>query len=398
MNRVARIFGFVSLWIVILTITLLLTMEGRSRRANMLVERVDVIVLDSVERGSLINEEMILTILKRNKINPVGEQINKAPLTLIESVIGANGFVENVKAYTSYQGDLKIEVEQRGALARILLNGYNCYITRDGYIFDAPKSTALNASVITGDYSPLFESGFVGNIKDKLAEKLVQLDGEIERVEREKYPVLLREIEYDEDRRELRKRFINRSFMESKDDFARRVEELREDNRKRRIELAYRKKMIDKDLNALEQRQERYRDQQKKLVKKCDDLHNLITFVNIVEESSFWSSEIVQIIAESDKNGSMRVSFAVRSGSFIVSLGELPPRNHLSLNHFNERLDEARREIEGKASHSEDEVRKEIEAKLKRLKEFYKEALPRVGWERYKQINVEFSNQVVCKR
>jgi cell division protein FtsQ len=34
--------------------------------------------------------------------------------------------------------------------------------------------------------------------------------------------------------------------------------------------------------------------------------------------------------------------------------------------------------------------------KLKNIKTFYKEALPRVGWEKYKSINVKFENQVVC--
>lgn len=34
--------------------------------------------------------------------------------------------------------------------------------------------------------------------------------------------------------------------------------------------------------------------------------------------------------------------------------------------------------------------------KLKRLKTFYKEAIPRKGWNNYGKINVKFSNQVVC--
>ncbi len=34
--------------------------------------------------------------------------------------------------------------------------------------------------------------------------------------------------------------------------------------------------------------------------------------------------------------------------------------------------------------------------KLKNIKTFYKEALPRIGWEKYKSINVKFENQVVC--
>ena len=35
---------------------------------------------------------------------------------------------------------------------------------------------------------------------------------------------------------------------------------------------------------------------------------------------------------------------------------------------------------------------------LKRLRQFYAKALNVIGWNKYKRINVEFSNQIVCKR
>lgn len=37
-------------------------------------------------------------------------------------------------------------------------------------------------------------------------------------------------------------------------------------------------------------------------------------------------------------------------------------------------------------------------SKLKRLKIFYKQGLPYEGWEKYKQIDVRFDNQIVCKK
>lgn len=36
--------------------------------------------------------------------------------------------------------------------------------------------------------------------------------------------------------------------------------------------------------------------------------------------------------------------------------------------------------------------------KLRRLKIFYKEAMPHEGWRKYKTVSVEFENQVVCKK
>ena len=40
----------------------------------------------------------------------------------------------------------------------------------------------------------------------------------------------------------------------------------------------------------------------------------------------------------------------------------------------------------------------DVEDKIFRLKTFYAEAMPRLGWKKYKTINLKFRNQVVCKK
>jgi cell division protein FtsQ len=39
-----------------------------------------------------------------------------------------------------------------------------------------------------------------------------------------------------------------------------------------------------------------------------------------------------------------------------------------------------------------------LENKFDRLKTFYKKAMPYVGWQQYRSINLKFNGQVVCKR
>ncbi len=39
-----------------------------------------------------------------------------------------------------------------------------------------------------------------------------------------------------------------------------------------------------------------------------------------------------------------------------------------------------------------------IKPKLKRLKIFYKEAIPHEGWQKYKMVDIRFENQIVCKK
>ncbi|WP_240773197.1 hypothetical protein [Pontibacter sp. SGAir0037] len=39
----------------------------------------------------------------------------------------------------------------------------------------------------------------------------------------------------------------------------------------------------------------------------------------------------------------------------------------------------------------------EVETKFKKLLVFYKEVLPVMGWDRYKRVNVEFEDQIICE-
>jgi len=39
-----------------------------------------------------------------------------------------------------------------------------------------------------------------------------------------------------------------------------------------------------------------------------------------------------------------------------------------------------------------------IERKLDRLEKFYRYGLSKAGWNKYSYINLEFDNQIICKR
>ena len=39
-----------------------------------------------------------------------------------------------------------------------------------------------------------------------------------------------------------------------------------------------------------------------------------------------------------------------------------------------------------------------LEKKLDKLKEFYKEGLNKVGWNKYRKLNIEFDKQVICTK
>ena len=86
----------------------------------------------------------------------------------------------------------------------------------------------------------------------------------------------------------------------------------------------------------------------------------LAPMANIIIQDKFWQSQIEQINVLND--GSMEI--VPRVGEHIVCLGA--PSN--------------------------------IEKKLERLRKFYQYGLNQAGWNKYAYINIEFDNQIICKK
>lgn len=86
----------------------------------------------------------------------------------------------------------------------------------------------------------------------------------------------------------------------------------------------------------------------------------VISFVNFINEDKFWSGQIEQIWV----NQSGELEIVPRVGNHIIKFG--PPDN--------------------------------FEEKLLYLETFYLKTLPEMGWNSYKEINLRYEGQIVCKR
>ena len=90
----------------------------------------------------------------------------------------------------------------------------------------------------------------------------------------------------------------------------------------------------------------------------------LLTFVETVEEDDFWRSEVVQIVAHTTPSGALEVDLVPRSGRHTIRFGRL----------------------------------ERVEEKFSKLMRFYRNGLPKIGWDEYRTVDVRFDGQVVCKR
>ena len=97
-------------------------------------------------------------------------------------------------------------------------------------------------------------------------------------------------------------------------------------------------------------------------------------FVNTLMGNDFWRNQTEQVNVLHDKS----IELVPRVGSHIVHLGPLPESSDPSM----------------RKKMIEDFTTK----KMTRLEKFYKYGLSQVGWNKYNYINLEFDNQIICKK
>jgi cell division protein FtsQ len=94
-------------------------------------------------------------------------------------------------------------------------------------------------------------------------------------------------------------------------------------------------------------------------VNDTEDGKNLIALLNVIRENDFWAAQIAQL----DIDSKARITLFPQVGDEKIEFGK--PEN--------------------------------IEVKLKKLMIFYKEILPRMGWNKYGRVNLEYEGQIVAE-
>lgn len=89
-------------------------------------------------------------------------------------------------------------------------------------------------------------------------------------------------------------------------------------------------------------------------------LKDIFPFMQYINSDSFWSAQIDQIYVDSNDE----IDLIPRVGNHVVHLGTF----------------------------------ENFRGKLRNLQAFYNDVLPQVGWNKYSNINLEFKDQVVCRK
>lgn len=352
------------LWALVVGYVVYSAARVRTHRRELVVQRLEIEIADSSSRGQLVTAAEVRQWLARSGVKTVGTAAREVDVQAIEALILGNGFVADATVSIDYGGTLRIALRQRRPVVRLLFDGYNAYATDDGYLFAAPPSSALYVPVMTGSYAPPAPPAHTGSAADYIAARIAESERRIAEIEREKYPLYRAERENDENIKALRRMRIKKRLLERRENFERRVKELREKKAQLRRQYRYTARVLQERIDKISARQAAEREKQKKLRKSYEDFLKLLNFVVLVEEDDFWRSEIVQIVVAKGPGGAPEIELVPRTGSHTVIFG------------------------------SPDDA----EGKFAKLLKFYRRGLRNIGWETYRTIDVRYKEQVVCTK
>ena len=374
MQRVWNIVGVVLLWCAVVVFVVFFHKRSAQHDATTLVQGVDVAILDSLPDETLVSREAVERWIAQSGIPTVGVAIGEVDLVGIESVIRSNGFVSRANAYTTHDGVLHVVVSQRKPLLRLLVDGYDCYVTQEGFAFPAPGKLSVYVPVITGTYRPPLERGYVGLVEDYISRLINESNERIATLQQEKKPLFEQEKVIRDSVRAVRRMKVDKlgwirykGWLESDEEFDKRVAAKKKEKSALYKRYAFWRRQNDKAIEAVTNRQNLELQKQKKLMKRYEDFSKLINFVKYIEEDSFWGAEIVQIEASTMSSGDLELKLIPRTGSHTVLFGEVGSQE-------------------------------QNEEKLDRLFAFYQNGLKNLGWDRFRTISVKYKGQVVCSK
>lgn len=362
MNKLRNILLYALLWAFIAGFVIFFAAKSSEHYASSPLQRIEVSVSD--DGNGCITSRDVIAWITADSVVSVGDALDSVDICRVEQSVREAECVESVEAYLSWGGTLFVDVAPRLPLLRLQCQGFNHYVTREGYVYTLPVGKSIYVPVVSGSYVPPFDVRYRGEVKSIVDSVIAVCDSEIARYEEEKRPFQQQIDSLDKVRRSIAKQRIVQYDDEPDAEYEKRLEYKQAEKRQKVRAVRYEQRLLGEQIAKLSAKQQAKQNEQKKLLKRYEDFVKLITFVEYIEDTPFWRSEIVQIEAYSTSSSQLALRLVPRSGSFIIEFGT--PDN--------------------------------IETKLANLKRFYDEGLTNVGWNEFKRVSVEYSAKVVCSR
>lgn len=362
LKKIAIYAGYAVLWAALVAMVVWAESLSRKHDTEQTVGSVEIAVSGGGDQP-LVDDVAINLWLKHHNMHPESMVLSKVDIAAIENTVEEHDAVADANVYITYDGSVEIDICQREPVARLRIDGYDRYLTADGYLLPTTDGYAVRVPVVTGNYKPLFGRDFTGYAEDVVRDSIAALDVHIAALEDMKLPYYNRLITNNKELRIVKRERVKRSFFTSDEEYDILLNAYKERKSIAQARHSAIERQINGEIAALAREQDKARHQQDEIRRQEAEFKALTSLLLAIRDNSFWSAEVVQIVATGGGREPLQLAIIPRSGRFTVDLG----------------------------------TTEELEQKLHRLYRFYTHGLDNVGWDRYRSISLRYKGQVVCR-
>lgn len=126
-----------------------ITFFFREMKREVVCRDLEVVVKDSLDKH-FVSESDLVYILKKAGLNPIEKSMNAINTDKIESVLLKNEMIAKVEAYKTPSGMVKLEVEQKIPVLRVIGAGGNYYVDNRGSTMPISRRYVAHVPIATG--------------------------------------------------------------------------------------------------------------------------------------------------------------------------------------------------------------------------------------------------------
>ena len=361
-HTIMRAIGYGILFAAIVGIIICAEVLNHKHHKNLVVESLNINIKGGGE-CPLADAESIEQWIIDHGCYSDKMQMDKLEVGVVERVALAHSAVANANAYVNYEGHAIVDITLRKPIARLRIDGYDMYITEDGFLLPTVKDRTAAVPVITGSYKPLFRTNYTGYAEQQVRDSIASLERHIDSLENAKLPYYHQLEANDSELREVLSQSVRKGIFMSQSTFDILHNELQRRKVAAREQHNVKKRKIEAAITALSNEQHQARLKQQYVQNVGNDFEALLNFLKSIRKDRFWHAEVVQIMLSGGGREHMELRFVPRSGSFVVDLGTTTT----------------------------------LDSKLSNLYRFYEQGLDKLGWDRFSSISLRYEGQVVCR-
>ncbi|PIP53984.1 MAG: hypothetical protein COX07_07790 [Bacteroidetes bacterium CG23_combo_of_CG06-09_8_20_14_all_32_9] len=172
---------FIVIWSFFIAVLIISLGFSESQLKKVKCNKIDVQIVDTTG-CDFVEAKDILELLAQKGFNLKNKYIKDFPLNKIETIIRNHQSVKNTEVFTTFDGVLHINVQQRNPVLRIInYNNESYYIDNDGAIFPLSKKYTARVLVASGNINEPYILRYTKDIskaeeKDELGRKFIADD------------------------------------------------------------------------------------------------------------------------------------------------------------------------------------------------------------------------------